>query len=147
MVDVSNKETTLRTAVAGGEITMNEQAFRAVIEGNIKKGDVFGAARIAGILAAKKTSGLIPLCHTLVMEFCSIGFTPVEDSLTIKTRCTVKVTGKTGAEMEALTGAAVSLLTIYDMCKYLDRSIIIGNVRLMEKSGGKSGHYIYKEAQ
>ena len=145
MADVSGKEITLRIAVAGGEIRMNEQSFRAVYEGAAAKGDVLGAARVAGIMAAKRTAELIPLCHPLAIDTCSVDFSLQPDQMKIEAVCTVKTTGKTGVEMEALTGAAVALLTIYDMCKSLDRAMVIERVRLYEKSGGKSGHFINDE--
>jgi cyclic pyranopterin phosphate synthase len=105
----------------------------------VKKGDVLGVARIAGIMAAKRTASLIPLCHPLVFDSCTVDFTLGEDK--IEAVCTVKMSGKTGAEMEALTGVSAALLTIYDMCKALDRAMLIGDIRLLEKSGGRSGHF------
>jgi len=145
MVDVSEKQSTARVAVAKGEITMSRQAFDAVISGSAKKGDVLGVARVAGIMAAKKTSELIPLCHPLMTDNCAVDFTPRQDSLTVQASCTVKTTGRTGVEMEALTGVSVALLTIYDMCKAVDRNMVIDNIRLCEKSGGKSGHFVRGE--
>jgi len=139
MVDVSAKEITARTAVAKGIITMNAQAMAAILEGTSKKGDVLGVARIAGITAAKRTSDLIPLCHPLIFDTCKIDFTINEKELQIEAVCTVKLSGKTGAEMEALTGVSVALLTVYDMCKAADRGMVIGEIKLREKSGGKSG--------
>jgi cyclic pyranopterin phosphate synthase len=141
MVDLSSKDITQRMASAKGRISMNMETLAAVQGGTAKKGDVLGAARIAGIMAAKRTAELIPLCHPLSVDTCSIDFTILEESLQIEALCTVKLAGKTGAEMEALTGVSVALLTIYDMCKALDRAMIIGDIRLEEKSGGKSGHY------
>ena len=145
MVDVSEKDTTARTAVAKGEITMSRQAFRAIVDGKAAKGDVLGVARIAGIMASKKTSELIPLCHPLITDNCAVEFIPQEDTLSIHASCTVKTTGRTGVEMEALTGVSVALLTIYDMCKAVDRTMVIGNIRLCEKFGGKSGHFVREE--
>lgn len=145
MVDVSAKETTVRVAVAKGVITMNERAFNAIRGGTAAKGDVLGVARIAGIMAAKKTSGLIPMCHPLMLDTCAVDFAVMEESLQIEASCTVKISGKTGVEMEALTGVSVALLTIYDMCKAIDRTMEIGNIRLCEKSGGKSGHFVRGE--
>jgi cyclic pyranopterin phosphate synthase len=141
MVDVSSKDITQRMAKAKGRISMSAETLAAVQEGTAKKGDVLGAARIAGIMAAKRTAELIPLCHPLSFDTCSIDFTIQEESLQIEAICTVKLLGRTGAEMEALTGVSVALLTIYDMCKALDRAMIIGDIRLEEKSGGKSGQY------
>ena len=142
MVDVSGKAETVRKAVAKGCITMNKQAFDAVQNGTAKKGDVLGAARIAGIMAAKKTAELIPMCHQLLLDTCTVDFEAFAESLRIEAACAVKTSGKTGAEMEALTGVAAALLTVYDMCKAVDRSMVIGDVRLCEKSGGKSGHFV-----
>jgi cyclic pyranopterin phosphate synthase len=145
MADISEKHVTGRAAVAGGKISMNREAMSAVLGGTAKKGDVLGVARIAGIMAAKKCSQLIPLCHPLNFELCSIDFTVNDRSNEIEACCTIKLSGKTGAEMEAMIGVSVALLTIYDMCKALDRAMVIGNVRLLEKSGGKSGHYFRVE--
>jgi cyclic pyranopterin phosphate synthase len=147
MVDVSSKEITARTARAGGSIETNEEAFLAVREGTAKKGDVLGAARIAGIMAAKRTSELIPLCHPLGFDACTIDFeffpsqTGGKGPCRIGAVCTIKLRGRTGAEMEALTGVSVALLTIYDMCKALDRAMIISDIKVLEKSGGKSGRF------
>jgi cyclic pyranopterin phosphate synthase len=141
MVDVSTKDVSVRTAVAAGSISMSGEALRAVRGGTAKKGDVLGAARLAGIMAAKKTPELIPLCHPLALDSCAVDFSIDEQARRIEARCTVRLTGKTGAEMEALTGAATALLTIYDMCKALDRTMVISDIRLEEKSGGRSGHF------
>jgi cyclic pyranopterin phosphate synthase len=145
MVDVSAKEPSIRTAIAKGSITMNAETFKAVQGGTAKKGDVLGVARIAGIMAAKKTAELIPLCHPLNFDTCTVDFSLDEEKSQIMTACTVKLTGKTGAEMEALTGVSVSLLTIYAMCKALDRTMVMGDIRLWEKSGGKSGRFTRNE--
>ena len=145
MVDVSEKETSSRVALAKGLISMNSEAMNAVMGGTVKKGDVLGVARIAGIIAAKRCSQLIPLCHPLNFDKCTIDFSVDESKKEIEASCTVKLSGKTGAEMEALTGVSVALLTVYDMCKALDRAMVIGNIRLMEKSGGKSGHFVREE--
>ena len=145
MVDVSEKEASSRSAVAKGIISMNSEAMNAVMGGTVKKGDVLGVARIAGIMAAKRCSQLIPLCHPLSFDTCTIDFSVDENKNEIEASCTVKLSGKTGAEMEALTGVSVALLTVYDMCKALDRTMVIDNIRLMEKSGGKSGHFIREE--
>ena len=144
MVDVSEKENTKRIAVAAGEIRMSTECFRKVTVGNMKKGDVLGVARIAGIMGAKKTSELIPLCHILQLTKVEIEFRfPGENR--IEAVCTTKTMGKTGVEMEALTGVSTALLTIYDMCKAVDRSMEIGQIRLLEKSGGKSGTFLRED--
>ncbi|MCL2608602.1 MAG: cyclic pyranopterin monophosphate synthase MoaC [Treponema sp.] len=142
MVDVSGKEESVRTALAGGSISVSRETMDAVRDGTAKKGDVLGVARIAGIAAAKQTSALIPLCHNLFLDRCVIDFELDEAELLIRARCTVKLSGKTGAEMEALTGVSVALLTVYDMCKAIDKNMTIGSIRLLEKSGGRSGHYV-----
>jgi cyclic pyranopterin phosphate synthase len=142
MVDVSQKEVTCRAALAKGIISMNEDSIKAVINGTTKKGDVLAVARIGGIMAAKRCADLIPLCHPLVFDKCTIDFSFDENKNEIEAACEVKLTGKTGAEMEALTGVSVALLTIYDMCKSMDKSMLINNIRLCEKSGGKSGKYV-----
>lgn len=141
MVDVSDKGVTSRMAIATGRIKVNEAVFKAIAEGTVKKGDVLGVARIAGIMAAKKTWELIPMCHPLMLTKCSIDFELDEKNLEVEANCLVKVTGQTGVEMEALTGVNVALLTIYDMCKAMDKGMVIKEVKLMEKLGGKSGHY------
>jgi cyclic pyranopterin phosphate synthase len=145
MVDVSGKEASVRTAVAKGDIAMKAGTLAAVLGGTVGKGDVLGVARLAGIMAVKKTPGLIPLCHPLIFDACTVDFFPDTAASRIEVVCTVKLTGKTGAEMEALTGVSVTLLTIYDMCKALDRTMEIGNIRLWEKSGGRSGHFKREE--
>ena len=145
MVDVSSKETTSRTAVAKGIISMNGQAMNAILGGTAKKGDVLGVARIAGIMAAKRCAELIPLCHPLNFDKCTVDFSVDEKKNEIEAVCSVKLSGKTGAEMEALTGVSVALLTVYDMCKALDRAMVLGDIRLWEKSGGKSGHFLREE--
>ena len=146
MVDVSAKAISARTAVAGGLITMSGETLRAIEEGSAAKGDVLGLARIGGIMAAKQTASLIPLCHPLIFDSCAVDFCIDRPRSRIEARCTVRLTGKTGAEMEALTGVSVALLTIYDMCKAMDRAMVIHDIRLLEKSGGKSGHYKRAEA-
>ena len=141
MVDVSAKDVTTRQATARGRIAMQAETLALITEGRAKKGDVLAAARIAGIMAAKKTHELIPLCHPLLISGVSVDFTPDAKAGLIEVEATVKVEGKTGVEMEALTAVSVACLTIYDMCKSADRAMRIGDIRLVEKSGGKSGHY------
>ena len=139
MVDVSAKADTMREAVAEGVIAMAPQVMAAIRAGDVKKGDVLGTARIAGIMAAKQTSNLIPLCHPLPIASVSVDFDYVDTGVRVETR--VRTNGKTGVEMEALTAASVALLTIYDMAKALDKGMVIGPVRLLAKSGGKSGDW------
>jgi cyclic pyranopterin phosphate synthase len=134
MVDVSAKEITARAAVAKGIITVNAQAMTAILEGTSRKGDVLGVARIAGIMAAKRTVDLIPLCHPLIFDTCKIDFNIDEKKPQIEAVCTVKLNGRTGAEMEALTGVSVALLTVYDMCKAIDKGMVIGEIKLISKS-------------
>jgi cyclic pyranopterin phosphate synthase len=141
MVDVSAKDVTQREATARGRITMMAETLAMISEGRAKKGDVLAAARIAGIMAAKKAHELIPLCHPLAITGVSVEFMPDVAANAIEVSATVKVEGKTGVEMEALTAVSVACLTIYDMCKSADRAMRIGDIRLTEKSGGKSGHY------
>jgi cyclic pyranopterin phosphate synthase len=141
MVDVSEKEPTKRKAVAAGKIRMSKECFSMVKEGTMKKGDVLGVARIAGIMGAKKTSELIPLCHILNLSKVEIGFSFVEPD-TILAVCEVKCEGKTGVEMEALCGVNIALLTIYDMCKAVDKGMELGEIHLCSKSGGKSGEWV-----
>ena len=139
MVDVSAKADTVREAVAEGWITMSTAALEAIREGSIKKGDVLSTARIAGIMAAKKTSELIPLCHPLLLAKVTVTFS-FEDSA-IRVTALVRLTGQTGVEMEAMTAVSVSLLTIYDMAKALDKEMIVSDIRLLSKTGGKSGDW------
>lgn len=141
MVDVADKAVTKRTAVATGRIAMNAETLNAIREGSVKKGDVLAIARIAGIMAAKQTPGLIPLCHPLMIEKCTVELISHIENNEIEAICTVIVTGKTGVEMEALTGVSVALLTVYDMCKAMDRWMEIKGICLLEKNGGKSGDY------
>lgn len=140
MVDVSSKQETTRVARAEGRIRMSAAAYKAIAEGSAKKGDVLAAARIAGIMAVKKTPELIPLCHALLIEKARLTFTFEEDQV-IHALCEVKTSGKTGVEMEALCGVSVALLTIYDMTKAIDRGMEIFDLRVVSKSGGKSGDY------
>ena len=139
MVDVSAKADTAREAVAEGRITMSAEALHAVRAGNIKKGDVLGTARIAGIMAAKKTSELIPLCHPLMLSKIAIAFEFEDHGIRAEAR--VRLYGPTGVEMEALTAVSVALLTLYDMAKALDKSMVISDIRLLSKTGGKSGDW------
>ena len=141
MADVSNKAITERRAVAVGKITMSRECFNAVKSGTVKKGDVLGTARLAGIMGAKQTANLIPLCHILSIEQASIDFSFDDHEHSVTAECNIKVTDKTGAEMEALTGVAIALLTVYDMCKSIDKSMTIGEISLLSKQGGKSGDY------
>lgn len=142
MVDVTEKNITHRTAVASGKIRVNDSVMKAVLEGTVAKGDVLGVARVAGIMAVKQTASLIPMCHVLLITKCGIDFEIDEENLEIKAICTVKVDGKTGVEMEALTGVSVALLTIYDMCKAIDKRMEMNEIHLEAKSGGKSGDFV-----
>ena len=143
MVDVGGKNVTERVAVAVGRILVNEQCFEMIRTGGHKKGDVLGTAQIAGIMAAKKTPDIIPMCHPLMISKCAIDFELNHEESTIKAICTVKVEGKTGVEMEALHGVSAALLTIYDMCKAIDKRMVIKEIHLVEKHGGKSGDFYY----
>lgn len=145
MVDVTEKAETHRTAVAKGFIKVSKEVMEAVVSGNASKGDVLGVSRVAGIMGAKKTSDLIPMCHPLMISKCAIEFETDEDELKIWSICTVKTKGITGVEMEALTGVSTSLLTIYDMCKAMDKAMTIGEIHLVEKIGGKSGHFVNRK--
>ncbi|MBG6200204.1 cyclic pyranopterin phosphate synthase [Labrenzia sp. EL_13] len=141
MVDVSQKEATHRTAVARGTVSMRVETLELIRSGNAKKGDVIGTARIAGILAAKRTHELIPLCHPLMLSKVKVDI-EVDDHLPgLVVTATTKVNGQTGVEMEALTACSLACLTIYDMAKAVDRGMVIGDIRLVEKAGGKSGHW------
>ncbi|AMU95706.1 MAG: cyclic pyranopterin monophosphate synthase MoaC [Sphingopyxis terrae] len=139
MVDVGAKAATGRRAVAGGRITMTPEALAAIRAGDAPKGDVLSTARIAGIMAAKRTAELIPLCHPLALTSVAVDFDWEADGISV--RATAATTGPTGVEMEALTAASVALLTLYDMAKALDRAMVIGDIRLLEKSGGRSGDW------
>jgi cyclic pyranopterin phosphate synthase len=145
MVDVSGKDATERIAIARGTIFMRAQTLALIMEKKVEKGDVFSVARVAGIMAAKKTSDLIPMCHPLNITSVEIFLTPEQSPPRVEIEAVVKVTGKTGVEMEAMTAAAVSGLTIYDMCKAADREMTLSEIRLVKKSGGKSGTFIRKE--
>ena len=142
MVNVGDKPSTQRLAIATGTITMLPETFAMVQAGNHKKGDVLGIARIAGIQASKKTSDLIPLCHPLALTHVSLEFQSNSKNSSITCTVRAETTGPTGVEMEALTAVQVALLTIYDMCKAVDRGMVMGDVKLLEKSGGKSGDWV-----
>lgn len=139
MVEVGNKEITRRLAVARGEIVMRPETLELILAGKVAKGEVFGVARVAGIMAAKQTSRLIPLCHPLNITVVEVQFYPDRSKHKVEIESSVRVIGQTGVEMEALTAVSVAALTIYDMCKAVDREMVIGAIRLMHKSGGKSG--------
>jgi len=141
MVDVGDKSVTHRVAVAAGAIHMEAATFRMVAAGTHKKGDVIGIARVAAIMATKRTSELVPLCHPIGLTRVAVEFELNESSSTVRCECRTETRGQTGVEMEALTGVQVALLTIYDMCKAVDRGMTINNVRLLAKSGGKSADY------
>jgi cyclic pyranopterin phosphate synthase len=142
MVDVGDKPITQRTAVASGRILVNEAVYRAVTEGTAKKGDVLGVARLAGIMAAKRTSDMIPLCHPLFLSKCTVDFELQPEERAVQVMACVKTSGQTGVEMEALHAVSVALLTIYDMCKALDRRMEIREIHLERKEGGKSGTFV-----
>lgn len=146
MVDVTDKKETVREAAAEGRIFVNKEVFQAIMEGTAAKGDVLGVAATAGIMGAKRTSELIPMCHILPITNCRVNFRMEPNECAVLCTCTVKVTGKTGVEMEALTGVSVALLTIYDMCKAMDKAMEIGEICLVKKTGGKSGD-VYNEAR
>ncbi len=145
MVDVSNKSPSKRTAIASGLVVLSQDAFNAIVDKRVPKGDVFATARIAGIMAAKRVGSLIPLCHPLPVEHVEIDFRPRNDIPGIEIIASASITAKTGVEMEAMTAVSISALTIYDMCKAIDKGILIKEIKLLEKSGGKSGHWIRKE--
>jgi cyclic pyranopterin monophosphate synthase len=145
MVDVSAKDITERIATARGAIFMRGETLDLILEKKVEKGDVFSVARVAGIMAAKKTSELIPMCHPLNITSIAIDLTPEKNPPRVEIEATVRVSGKTGVEMEAMTAAAVAGLTIYDMCKAADREMTLGEIRLVKKSGGKSGTFVRKE--
>ncbi len=141
MVDVGAKAETARVAVVRGRIVMQAATFAMITHGQAKKGDVLGVARLAGIMASKRTADLIPLCHPIALSAVSVDFNPIEADHAIECTATAETVGRTGVEMEALTAASVALLTIYDMCKAVDRGMVIEAIRLVEKKGGKSGHW------
>ena len=141
MVDVSKKDETLRTAKAGAIVSMKSETLQRILKGGIKKGDVLAVSQVAGIMAAKKTSDIIPMCHPLLITGVDIDFSHDLDKNELYIESRVSLTGKTGAEMEALTAASITALTIYDMCKAIDKNIVIKEIKLLEKTGGKSGEY------
>ena len=145
MVDVGQKPDTERVAVAGGSVVMRPETLQLIIEGNVKKGDVLTVAQMAGVMAAKRTSELIPLCHPLLINHVSVTCTPNPAESRIDIKASVRLTGKTGVEMEALTAVTVAGLTIYDMAKAVDRSMRLTDIRLLAKSGGRSGEYVADE--
>lgn len=147
MVDISEKEITSRTAKAVGRIRMSKECLGAVAAGNVRKGDVFTIAQIAGIMGVKNTSDMIPLCHRLNLNHCKVEFEVFAEENEIEASCIVGCDGMTGVEMEALTGVSVALLTIYDMCKAIDRSMTIEGIHLLEKTGGKSGAFYYNHGE
>ena len=143
MVDVSEKAETKRTAIAEGKIRMKADTLSLIKQGHIEKGDVLGVARVAGIMAAKKTSDIIPMCHPIMISGCCLNFKINDEENYITIEAEAKTTGKTGIEMEALTAVSAAALTIYDMCKAIDRGMIIEDIHLLKKDGGKSGEWIY----
>ncbi len=145
MVDVSGKDDTIRLAVAEGYVRMKPETLSTIRDGNAKKGDVIGTARIAGIMAAKQTSNLIPLCHPLMLSKVTVDVLEDANLPGLRIEATVKLTGKTGVEMEALTAVSITCLTIYDMAKAVDKTMEIGGIRVLEKSGGKSGNFRHPE--
>ena len=145
MVDVSEKPVTRRNAVAGGEVRCRPETVKKMLAKDIKKGDVFAAARIAGIMAAKKTPELIPLCHTVSIDAVDIDISADPKSGIVAVKATAASKGKTGIEMEALTAVSGACLCVYDMCKAIDKDMVIGNIRLLRKSGGRSGDYVREE--
>ena len=145
MVDVGGKDVTARSATAVGRISMSGECFEMVAQGRMKKGDVLGVAQVAGIMAAKRTSELIPLCHPLLTTRCAVEFELIPETCQVAVSCTVECRGQTGVEMEALTGVSTALLTVYDMCKAADKGMVISNIHLREKHGGKSGDFTFEE--
>jgi cyclic pyranopterin phosphate synthase len=141
MVDIAGKASTARRAIAAGRILMQAQTLQLIQQGKHRKGDVLGVARIAGIMATKRTADLVPMCHPLALTHVAVEFKVDAEACAIDCTVTADTNGQTGVEMEALTGVQIALLTIYDMCKAVDRGMVISDVRLLEKSGGKSGHW------
>lgn len=147
MVDVGDKDETVRTAIAEGAVIMQPETLAAILAGNARKGDVFGTARIAGIMAAKRTHELVPLCHPLALTKVSVEIEPDEALPGLRVSALTRVTGRTGVEMEALTAVSVACLTIYDMAKAIDRAMTITDIRLVQKTGGKSGDFRRDDGQ
>jgi len=145
MVDVAAKAETTRKATAAGKISMSREAFELVRKGNMSKGDVLGLARVAGVMAAKKVDDLIPLAHPLLITSAAVDFELLDEESAIAIEATVGITGKTGVEMEALTAVSMAALTIYDMCKAIDKSMEISDIRLLKKTGGKSGTFVRQD--
>jgi cyclic pyranopterin phosphate synthase len=142
MVDVTEKDITLREATARGTVTMTPETLQRITAGGLEKGDVLGVARVAGIMGAKQTANLIPLCHPLNITGVEVTFKTIEAKHAIEIEARARLQGKTGAEMEALVAVTTAALTIYDMCKAVDREMVISDIRLVEKKGGKSGHFV-----
>ncbi len=145
MVDVGDKAVTQRTAVAAGRVLVNEECFALIKSGGLKKGDVLGTAQIAGIMGAKKTSEIIPMCHPIMINGANIQFHLNEEDLAVEIRSEVKCSGVTGVEMEALTAVSIAALTVYDMCKAVQKDMVIDQVHLVSKSGGKSGDFVWEK--
>jgi cyclic pyranopterin phosphate synthase len=145
MVDVTEKDVTVRQATARGSVIMRPETFQKIMAGGIEKGDVLGVAKVAGIMGAKRTAEIIPLCHPLNITSVGLTFNPVEERHTIEIEARVKLRGQTGVEMEGLVAVATAALTIYDMCKAVDREMVISDIHLVEKKGGKSGHFVRSE--
>jgi len=145
MVDVTEKDITVREATARGDISMDYNTFGLVKAGKMAKGDVLAVAQVAAICGVKETSRLVPMCHPLLIGGISVNFNLDEEKSRIEVDVSVKITGRTGVEMEALTGVSIALLTIYDMCKAVDKNMIIGNIRVIEKKGGCSGHFVRED--
>ena len=145
MVDVSEKSETARTAVAAGRVLVNEETFRLIKTGGMKKGDVLATAQVAGIMGAKRTPDIIPMCHPIMISGVDIDFNLNEEDLAVEILATAKCTGVTGVEMEALTAVSVAALTVYDMCKAVQKDMVISDIRLLKKTGGKSGEFIREE--
>jgi len=145
MVDVSKKTETLREAVVRGSVCMNPKTFKKIVSGKIAKGDVFAVAKVAGIMAAKRTSEIIPMCHPLNLSHVEINFTPFEEESRIDIEAKVRIKAQTGVEMEGFVAVVAAGLTIYDMCKAIDRGMVISNIHLVKKTGGKSGTYVAKD--
>ena len=144
MIDVTEKNITERQAIARGKIFVNDETYKRIVEGNMAKGDVLAVARVAGIIATKKTSELIPMCHPLMLTKSKIDFEFNEEEKSITAISLVKLAGKTGVEMEALNACSIAALTIYDMCKAIDKNMVISDIHLVEKTGGKSGKFVFE---